>query len=426
MLNKLIPQSSYARNVITLMTGTSLAQAIPIAISPILTRLYTPEDFGLLTTIIAIASIASIVVTGRYDMAVLLPKSDRDAFHIVVLSIFLTLIISFLFFIIILFFNNEITVFIGSSEISYWLYWIPLSSMLIGIYSTVSYWCNRKSQYTRLAKNRVIQTTSTSAAQLTAGIAKIGSTGLIIGQILGQFISTVIIAKAISQDYKLNKEILNRNRIFLLAKRYKNFPKYLIVAQGLNIASSQLPVVILSSLFGMVTAGYYGLIQRVMGAPMILIANAIGEVFRQEASEAYRLTGNCRHIYINTFKRLVTLSIIPFITFFLSVPFLFEKIFGESWRIAGEYAQILTPLYFFQFITTPITHLPVFAEKHLINFLWQATLLLLVLLVCIIGFFIKDLKLVFFMLTAVYVLMYNAAFFISYKLSIKNMTVYKS
>jgi len=94
MLRKLIPQSRYARNVITLMTGTGLAQAIPVAISPILTRLYSPEDFGTFAVYMAVVSIASVLVTGRYELAIMLPKNDRDALHIVVLSAGLSCIIS--------------------------------------------------------------------------------------------------------------------------------------------------------------------------------------------------------------------------------------------------------------------------------------------------------------------------------------------
>jgi O-antigen/teichoic acid export membrane protein len=403
------------------MTGTGLAQAIPIATSPILTRLFTPEDYGVFAIYIAIISIASIVVTGRYEMAVLLPKNDRDAFHIVALSIFLTLAISLLFLVLILIFNTNIMAILGDSKISNWLYWMPLSTMLVGVYSSISYWNVRKAQYRRLSEGRIIQTASTTVFQLSAGIAKIGSIGLVIGQITGQFLATMIIAKSISLNDKVVKDGLHKNRLIILAKKYKKFPLFLIVAQGLNTASSQAPIIFLGSIFGMVTAGYYGLIQRVIGAPMVLVANAIGEVFRQEASHAYRETGNCRKIYVATFVRLVALSIIPFSILFFSAPFLFEFIFGDAWRIAGEYAQILIPLYFFQFITSPITHMPLFAEKHLTDFLWQLTLFLLVILVFIIGFFSKDLKSIFIMFTAVYVFMYSLAFIISYKLSIKKI-----
>ena len=84
------------------MTGTGLAQAIPIAISPILTRIYTPEEFGVFALYMAIASILTVLVTGRYEMAILLPKKDRDAMSLVALSIALSFFISIILLIIVL------------------------------------------------------------------------------------------------------------------------------------------------------------------------------------------------------------------------------------------------------------------------------------------------------------------------------------
>jgi len=92
MLTKLKPKSEFSRNVLTLMTGTTIAQAIPIAISPVLIRIYTSEDFGVFALYMSIASILSVVATGRYEMAIMLPKKDSDAINVVVLS----MIISFL------------------------------------------------------------------------------------------------------------------------------------------------------------------------------------------------------------------------------------------------------------------------------------------------------------------------------------------
>ena len=94
MLRKLIPQSTYARNVITLMTGTAFAQALPIAVSPILTRLYSPAEFGVFAMYLAVASILGVLVTGRYELAILIPKQDRDAIHIAALSAALSVLLS--------------------------------------------------------------------------------------------------------------------------------------------------------------------------------------------------------------------------------------------------------------------------------------------------------------------------------------------
>ena len=86
MINKLKPKSEFSRNVLTLMTGTTIAQAIPIAISPILTRIYTPEDFGILALFVAISTIFGSIANGRYELAIMLPKKDEDAINIFALG----------------------------------------------------------------------------------------------------------------------------------------------------------------------------------------------------------------------------------------------------------------------------------------------------------------------------------------------------
>ncbi len=416
-MRRLLPRSTYAQNVITLMTGTGLAQAIPIAISPILTRLYTPEDFGIFALYTSIASIGSIFVTGRYDLAIMLPKKDRDAFQVVVLSACLSVIISIFLFVFVFFFNDSIVALLGVPGISKWLYWVPISTMFIGVYGSLSYWCNRKSRFGRLAISRVTQTSTSSFSQLFAAHLKTGSHGLVFGQLIGQFTATLMIAR----DIKIHDKSLIKNirilQVIALAKRYKNFPRYLIIAHGFNAGSGQMPMLLLGGLFNATTAGYYSLIQRVMGVPMTFVANAIGEVFRQEASQAYVHTGSCRLIYIKTFKRLFFLALIPFAFFFVAGPSLFAWFFGEPWRVAGEYSRILLPMFFFQFITTPITQLPLFAEKQKIDLFWQISLFFLVLLAFIYGYFINDVKWVFIIYSGAYVFMYIAAFVISFKLS---------
>ena len=88
MIRKILPKGEFSRNVLTLMTGTSIAQAIPIAISPILTRIYTPEDFGVFALYMAIATVVSVIATGRYETAIMLPKKDSEAINLFIVSIF--------------------------------------------------------------------------------------------------------------------------------------------------------------------------------------------------------------------------------------------------------------------------------------------------------------------------------------------------
>jgi len=166
MINKLKPKSEFSRNVLTLMTGTTIAQAIPIAISPILTRIYTPEDFGVFALYMSIASIVAVVATGRYELAIMLPKKDEDALNIIALSMIIAFFVSFITFLIVFLFNAQITSLLGNPEISNWLYFIPITVLLTGIYQSFNYWSNRKKQYRRLATSRVIQSGTTATTNL--------------------------------------------------------------------------------------------------------------------------------------------------------------------------------------------------------------------------------------------------------------------
>jgi len=181
MLNKLKPKSEFSRNVLTLMTGTTIAQAIPIAISPILTRIYTPEDFGLFALYISIALLFATAATGRYELAIMLPKKESDAVNIVFLSLLITLIITLLTLFIVFFFNQSITNILGNQDISSWLYFIPFTVFFMGLYQSLNYWNNRKKEYKRLAISRVVQSGVTGGANLGMGGLQFGASGLIVG-----------------------------------------------------------------------------------------------------------------------------------------------------------------------------------------------------------------------------------------------------
>ena len=418
MLRKLLPKSSYARNVITLMTGTSIAQAIPIAISPILTRLYSPQEFGTFALYMALVSIVSVLVTGRYELAILLPKQDRDALNIVALAVGLSFILSTALFVLVALFNQPMARLLGAPEFAHWLYWIPVSTLLLGVYQSLNYWTNRKGQYRRLAVSRTVQSGTTSVAQLGGGYVKAHALGLIGGQVIGQALSTAVLALLICREDHALARKLGLARALALAKKYKNFPRFLIIAHGFNAGSRNVPVMLLNAFFGAATAGLFTLVQRVMGAPMVLIAGALGDVFRQEASHAYINTGNCRVVYRRTFQRLLAIALLPFAMFFFSAPMLFALVFGEQWRTAGTYAQILTPMFFLQFVTSPLSSMYMIAEKQRVDLLWQLGLFLLVACSFFLGYLCRIVKISLLAFSASYCLMYGINGIISHQLAL--------
>lgn len=360
---RIIPKGSFVANVLILMTGTTIAQAIPIAISPILTRIYSPDDFGIVALYLSIVSIISVLVTGKYELAIMLPEKDEDAINIVALSFYISLFVSLISLFAIWIFNEPITQYFGNTEISIWLYFIPLIVFLIGIYNILNYWSNRNKKYGRLALSRISKSGTTSGLNLGLGFAGFGESGLIIGGIGGQCAATGILGLQVWKDDKVKTEFVAVENMARQAKKYGDFPKFSMPADIIFVISNQLPLFMLN-LFNVTAVGFYSLTLRVLGSPIGLIGNSILDVFKQRASSDYSKYGNCKNIYLKTFKCLLYTSFVPFLIFLISAPDLFAFIFGTKWRIAGEYAQIMAPMYLLKFISSPLSYVYYIAGKQ--------------------------------------------------------------
>lgn len=381
MKNKIISffksKSEFTRNVLTLITGTIISQAIPIAISPILTRIYSPEDFGVFALYMSIVSIISVFSTGRYEMAILLPKKEVDAIHLLVLSCIITLFVGFITFITILIFNSSITNFLGNPEISNWLYLIPVSIIISGLFKSLNYWFNRKKYFKRLAINKIIQSGSNSSFNLGFGAIGLGISGLIISSVIGQALASFVLGKITWKEIRIFHTKNSNNRIRALAKRYNKFPKYDILATLSNVLSRQATHIFFNKLFNSTPAGYYYFTQRIIELPITFLATSISDVFREEASRSYQVYGNARNIYISTLKKLFILSVIPSIILLIFAKDIFSFVFGDNWAISGVYAQILSPMLFLKFIASPLSFMFYIGEKQQLNLIGNVLFLAL-------------------------------------------------
>lgn len=412
MLNRL--KSDFAKNVITLMTGTTIAQAIPIAISPILTRIYTPEDFGVFALYMAIASIFVVIATGRYEMAIMLPHEEDDVKSIVKLIILILITITFFVFLAIFIFNNTITVFLDNPEISTWLYFLPISIFLVGLYQVYNYLLIREKNFKRLSKNKVIVSTTNSSTQLVYGFTIANGFGLLIGNIISYIVSIYFIVKSKTVNKYFN---FKDNSINKVAKEYQNFPKYDVPSVLVNILSNQLPLFALGKYFSLGTVGFYSLMYKVLMMPIGLLSNSILDVFKQRATEDYNKYGNCEDIFIKTFKSLFLIGIIPFSILGFFAPEIFSFVFGANWRIAGEFAQIITPMLYLKFIINPLSYTFYIAKKQKNDLIGQILLLIIVIISIYIGLLYEDEKILIMFFSIGYSIIYLVYLIYSYFLS---------
>jgi len=368
------------------MTGTAIAQAIPIAISPILTRIYTPEDFGIFALYISISGMIAVIATGRYELAIILPKEDCDAMNIVALSIGITFIISFLSLLVIFIFNAQITSLFNNNEISTWLYFIPFTVLLTGIFQSFNFWHNRNKNYKNLSKSRILRSSVTGGTNLTIGALVMGPIGLVLGNLLGQIFSMFyLVHKTYVNDKDKFVHEVKVPKIIELARRYKKFPQYDMFASFFNISANQITHIFFNLFFGAATSGYFYLTQKIFGAPILLISASIQDVFREKMMVLHNANGNTRKFFMVTFRKLFLLSLLPTILIYYFAVDIFVFFFGEQWKPAGEFVQILTPVFFLRFISFPLSFMFYIAEKQHYNVIGQFSLLVLTLLSFLIG-----------------------------------------
>jgi O-antigen/teichoic acid export membrane protein len=369
-------KSEFSRNVLTIMTGTTIAQALPVAISPILTRIYTPEDFGVFTLFVAISTILGSIANARYELAVMLPDSDVDAFNIAAIGVLIAIGLACVLLVIVVALNSRIAQALGNKDIGFWLYFVPISVFFMGLFNVLNYFNNRMKNYRDIANANIFKSLLFSIVTLSVGFIKSGASGLISGQIISNiFANMKLIRNTLSKvDYK---KALSIQRMKTLAIRYQDFPKYSMWAVLANTLSQNLTNILISSYYSVGTLGFYSLGQRVLGLPTSLIGTSLSQVFFQAATKEKQATGTAIKTFDSTVKVLVLIAVPSFALLYFLVEDLFSLVFGETWRIAGTYAKILMPLFAVQFVMSSVSNINNVFEKQKIALLWQTILLTL-------------------------------------------------
>lgn len=356
MLKK-ISKNKFIRNVIMVATGTAGAQLLKISLTPIITRIYGPEAFGILGVFLSIIIIMSPIAAMTYPNSIVLPKLDRDAKGIAQLSLYITLIFALIVLFIILIFNNLIIKLFGLRSIAPYLYLIPFAMLFSGFSQVMDQWIIRTKQFSLKARATFLSTLILDGSKIGVGIVYPWGSILIIIATLGQILNGLIIFIGIrSPKKKMQKRVrgpIEIETIKSLAKKYKEFPIYRAPQLFINSVTQGVPILMLSSLFGPAAAGFYSLGRQVLNVPSQLLGNSVGDVFYPRISEAANNGENLSSLIRKATLYLGLAGVLPYGIVFLFGPTLFGMVFGEEWIGAGEYARWITLWIFFMFINQP-------------------------------------------------------------------------
>ncbi|WP_419773857.1 lipopolysaccharide biosynthesis protein [Halarcobacter sp.] len=354
MINEIFNRKSeYTKNIFILLTGSFIGQLIPVLLSPIVTRIYSPEDFGIFALFFAVVMIIGNIINARYEHAIMLPKEEKEAINIFALGVLISFFISIILQLSIFLFYNDF-VFYTNKDITYWLYLVPFSTFFIGFFNLLSQFNNRKKNYKDISTATVYKSIILVFSQISIGLIKPGSFGLVFGEIFSRVFANYKLLKNIIEE-KIFFSSISKKELFFVAKKYKEFPLYNLPSSLADIITSHLAFILFPKIFSLGISGSFLLAQKIIFLPSSLIAKSVSHVLFQKMTENINLNIKNMPLLIGTIKKLFLIAgPISFIIYFYS-PYLFTFIFGEQWKSAGEIAQYLSLIFFITFLSSTVS-----------------------------------------------------------------------
>lgn len=339
-----LARSRFARNVATVASGTAAAQAITMAFSPVITRLYGPAAFGVFGTFTAVMAVTTLLAALSYPIAIVLPESDGDALGLARLSLLVAAATSALVALLLALFGGPITALLELEAIGALVFLLPVAMLFAASGAVVTQWVIRKRLFELKAKVDVAQSLLVNGAKAGIGLFHPVAAVLVVAASLGYLLQAVLLLAGIrirGGAGEAGRRSAPSSSLWTLAKRHRDFPLYRAPQSFLNATTQSLPIVMLASLFGPAPAGFYTLGRMVLRAPTGLIAGSVMSVFYPRVNEAVLAGQSASDLIRRASGALALVGLVPFGAVAVAGPWLFALVFGAEWVVAGEYARWL-------------------------------------------------------------------------------------
>ncbi len=372
-MNNLFQKGSLFRNISVLISGTVLAQLIPVLLQPVLKRIFEPEDFGVFDLYLKILGILFVIYAMKYDMGVVLPKNRIKAIGLLVLSIVFSLLFTLVSLLIVIVFEEPLTILLGiQSKYSFVLYLLPFSTLFFSLFNAFNYLLIRDKRFFSSAMNKVSRRSVEGGVQVGMGLnGAVKMYGLFVGDIIGNFAYFVAAYYQGFRGFKFNKRFFNYRFLKALAGEYSDLPKYNILPELLNAGFLAALSFLVLSKFDIRELGFLELTQRILAIPSAFIAYSAGQVLLQRLTE---MVNNKQPISKEVYHILYLLLAltVPFVLLImLFAEPLFGFVFGELWTVSGTYAKYLVLFYAIAFLVSPLSQVLISLQEFKVNAMWK-------------------------------------------------------
>jgi O-antigen/teichoic acid export membrane protein len=363
------------RGVLRIAAGSVAGQGLVMLSYPFLTRLYDAAEFGLLTVFTSVVSMVAIVSTATLDRAIPIPASDHEAADVAWTGLSFVAVTTAGTALFGLVAAAPVADLLGVPRLAHYWWLVVLTVLVVGTYFVLSEWMVRDRSYGALGRRNLFQGLGQTVTQIGLGLAQVRPLGLLLGLGVGRLCG---LGGLLSSGGLLRQPRPTLARMRRSLRRYRRFPMLTLPSALLNSGGLEIPLLVVSALYGDARAGLLGLTVRVFSAPTALIGQAVDQVFTGESGAAIRdPKGNLARLLRYTVVRLLLVGALPTVLLLVAGPWLFGLVFGPDWTEAGEYARILAFAYLAQFAVNPVSGVLALLERQELSLAWSAARLVL-------------------------------------------------
>ncbi len=341
-------------SIITLISGSAIAQALLFFAGPLLSRLYSPSEFGVFGVYAAIVAIVASVASLKYELAIVLPKDDEDANALVSLSVVITFVVAIFSLAGMLLLRDFLNARL-SYKVDNFIWIIPVGILFSGLFQVFLSYNTRKKKYQNISAGRISQAGMCVGAQTAFHQISTPGIGLVWGKIIGDAIGFVVMLWASFEKGLLHLNKSSWIRMKNNANVYKDFAIYQSPARLLNSLSANLPYMLFAMLFNEEMVGFYMMTARVLTASSTLIGQSTRQVFLKEASALHAKGKSFYSLFKKTTLGLGKLAFLPYLLVGIFAPNIFAFVFGSEWYVSGQYAQLIILWSFMGILNPPST-----------------------------------------------------------------------
>ena len=334
-------KSSGVRNFSKLLSANVVAQVIGLVVYPILTRMYAPEDFGLLNLFLSISGVLTILATAEYYNAIVLPKKESESISVVHVCVCLLLLMVGLIGITVCF-SHEIATIFKSPKLADYYWMMPILVFVLGGWNILNYWYIRCARYDSVSAYQLSQSILSAGGKLGFGYAGQLSGGMIYSTVLAPALS-LLLSLLRSRKIIANLATFSWTKTIETARKYRNLPFYSLPRSFINMLAGQLPVLLLTPVFGSKYVGWWSMALLLGFIPISVITRSVYQIMYQYTTE--RVNNNLPiYTYFQRFTLLVLVIGIPFFGILCYLmPDLILLFLGEGWDETGLYLRWMLP-----------------------------------------------------------------------------------